>query len=137
MFMIRRNRHRVLEAVVQRCSVKKVFLEISQNSPESTCARVSFLIKLQARSATLLKKRPWRRCFFCEFCEISKNTFSYRTHPVAASGLSHQDCVIKYHKRCLLNLTGTLAIARVPQPTFTCSKPIMETLKLCVESVQS
>ena len=35
-----------LEAVVQRCSVKKVFLEISQNSQENTCARVSFLIKL-------------------------------------------------------------------------------------------
>ena len=27
---------------------KKVFLEILQNSQESTCARVSFLIKLQA-----------------------------------------------------------------------------------------
>ena len=27
---------------------KKVFLEISQNSQENTCARVSFLIKLQA-----------------------------------------------------------------------------------------
>ena len=36
------------EAVVQRCSVIKVFLEISQNSQENTCARVSFLIKLQA-----------------------------------------------------------------------------------------
>ena len=31
----------------QRCSVKKVFLEISQNSHENTCARVPFLIKLQ------------------------------------------------------------------------------------------
>ena len=30
------------EAVVQRCSAKKVFLEISQNSQENTCARVSF-----------------------------------------------------------------------------------------------
>ena len=27
---------------------KKVFLEISQNSQENTCARVSFSIKLQA-----------------------------------------------------------------------------------------
>ena len=36
------------EAVAQRCSVKKMFLEISQNSQENTCARVSFLIKLQA-----------------------------------------------------------------------------------------
>ena len=37
-----------IEAVVQRCSVKKVFLEISQNSQGNTCARDSFLIKLQA-----------------------------------------------------------------------------------------
>ena len=36
------------EALVQRCSVKKVLLEISQNSEKNTCARVSFLIKLQA-----------------------------------------------------------------------------------------
>ena len=34
------------EAVVQRCSVKKVFLEISQNSQQNICDRVSFLIKL-------------------------------------------------------------------------------------------
>ena len=32
------------EAVAQTCSVKRVFLEISQNSQENTCARVSFLI---------------------------------------------------------------------------------------------
>ena len=37
-----------IEAVAQTCSVKKVFLEISQNSQENTCARVSILIKLQA-----------------------------------------------------------------------------------------
>ena len=36
------------EAVAQRSSVKKVLLEISQNSQENTCARVFFLIKLQA-----------------------------------------------------------------------------------------
>ena len=36
------------EAVTQRCSLKKMFLEISQNSQGNTCARVSFLIKLQA-----------------------------------------------------------------------------------------
>ena len=35
------------EAGAQRCSVKMVFLEISQSSQENTCARVSFLIKLQ------------------------------------------------------------------------------------------
>ena len=36
------------EPVAQRCSVKKMFLEISQNSQENTCAKVSSLIKLQA-----------------------------------------------------------------------------------------
>ena len=55
----------------QRGSVKKVFLEILQNSQENTCARVSFFLK---------KKRLWHN-----FCEISKNTFSYRTPTVAAS----------------------------------------------------
>ena len=36
-----------IEAVVRRSSVKKVFLEISLNSQENSCGRVSFLIKLQ------------------------------------------------------------------------------------------
>ena len=31
----------------RRCSVEKVFLEFSQNSQENTCARVTFLLKLQ------------------------------------------------------------------------------------------
>ena len=45
------------KTVVQRCSVKNVFLEISQSSPENTCTRVSFLIKVGGlRPATLLKK---------------------------------------------------------------------------------
>ena len=38
------------EPVVQRSRLKKVFLKISQNSQENTCARV-----------TLLKKRLWQR----------------------------------------------------------------------------
>ena len=52
------------EAVVQRCSVKTVFLKSSQNSQEiMTLAQV----------------------FSCEFCEVFKNTYFYRTHLVAAS----------------------------------------------------
>ena len=77
------------EAVTGRCSVKKVFLEIWQNSQENTCDRVSFLIKLKVadlRLATLLKKRLWHRCFPVNFA-ISKNTFSYRTPPMAASDI--------------------------------------------------
>ena len=36
------------ETVVRKCSVREVFLEISPNSQENACVRVSFLIKLQA-----------------------------------------------------------------------------------------
>ena len=35
-----------IEAAVQRCSAKKVFLEISQNSKENDCVTVCFFNKL-------------------------------------------------------------------------------------------
>ena len=54
---------------------KKSVLKFSQNSQENTCVRASFLIKLQVQ------------VFSCEFCEIFKNTFLYRTPPVAAAVL--------------------------------------------------
>ena len=45
------------EAVVRRCSVKKMLLEISQNSQENPCARVSFFNKVASLTlATLLKR---------------------------------------------------------------------------------
>ena len=73
----------VSEAATGGVLWKKVFLEISQNSHQSTCARALFLVKLQAfffskvaglRPATCLKKRLWH-VFSCEFCGIPKNTF--------------------------------------------------------------
>ena len=67
--------YKLIEAVVRRCSVKKVFLEISQNSQENTCVRVSFLIKLQAAPATLLKKRLWHRCFPVNFAKFLRTPF--------------------------------------------------------------
>ena len=43
----------ISEVVVWKCSVKKVFLKVSQNSQENPFARVSFLIELKpSRSAT-------------------------------------------------------------------------------------
>ena len=42
---------------------------------------------LSLRPATLWKRRLWHRCFPAKFCEISKNTFFYRTLLVAASEL--------------------------------------------------
>ena len=65
-------------AVVRRCSVKKLFLEISQNSQEKACARVSLLIKLQGwglRPAALLKKRPWYKCFPVNFSKFLRKSF--------------------------------------------------------------
>ena len=38
----------IIRSSHRRCSVKKVLLEISQNSQENICASVSFLMKLQA-----------------------------------------------------------------------------------------
>ena len=52
------------EAVAMRCSVKKVFLEISQNSQENTCAKVS-----------LLKRRFWHRCFPVNFVKFLEHLF--------------------------------------------------------------
>ena len=56
------------EAVARRCSVKKVCLEISQNSQENTCARASFLMLHASQPATLLKKEALTQVFSCELC---------------------------------------------------------------------
>ena len=59
----------IQKQVIQRCSVRKMFIETSQNSQENTCS-----------------EKTLTQVFFCEFCEISKNTFFHRTPLVAASG---------------------------------------------------
>ena len=58
----------LIEAIVRRCSVKRDFIK------RETLAQV-FSIKKEALA----------RVFSCKFCEISKNTFNYRTPLVAAS----------------------------------------------------
>ena len=59
---------------------KQLPREISQNSQENTHARVSLLIKLQAPTlaCNFIKKETLAQVF-SQFCEISENTFSYRT----------------------------------------------------------
>ena len=64
----------------QRSSMKKVFLKVWQNSQENTCARVSFLIKLQAWGLQLyLKKRLWPRCFAVNFVKFFRTPFLQNT----------------------------------------------------------
>ena len=56
-----------------------------QNPQENICARVSFLIKLPAWALNLFsKKETLAQMLSCDFCKIFKNTFFYRTPPVAA-----------------------------------------------------
>ena len=71
-------------AVAQRCSIKKLFLNISQNLLESTCDRASFL-KTFLKNCNFIKKETLARVVYCEFCAIFKNAFFYRTPPVVAS----------------------------------------------------
>ena len=67
---------------------EKGVLKIWENSQEDTCARVSFLIKLQAGACKFIKKETLAQESSCGFCKISKNTFFYRTPLVAASDQS-------------------------------------------------
>ena len=62
-----------------------MFLEISQNSQENTCAKAYFLIKLQSKTCNFIKKEILAQVFSCKFCEISKSNFFHRAPLVAAS----------------------------------------------------
>ena len=68
----------MLEAATRGDLYKKVFLKVLQNSQENTCARDSFLIKLQAETCNFISKETLAQLLSCEFCEIFKNTFCYR-----------------------------------------------------------
>ena len=60
----------------------------SDNSlPEAVSLFFNKLAGLRLEACNFMKKETPAQVFSCEFCEISKNTFSYRTPPLAASGL--------------------------------------------------
>ena len=71
---------RILEAVAQRCSVKKVFFRNFTKITGKHLCQSHFFNKAAGPGLA--------QVFSCDFCEISKNTFSYRTPLVAASGIS-------------------------------------------------
>ena len=74
--------HILRDAVTQKCSVKKVLLQILQNSHENTCARVSFSKK--ASDLQLCFKRDSGTGVFLRICEAFKNSFFHKTPPVDA-----------------------------------------------------
>ena len=114
----------MLETVARRSSVKKMLLQMSQNSQENACARVSFFIKLQA----FVKKRLWHRYFSCEFCKIPKNTFSNRTPPVAASGLSF----LKVYKKVLGKMLFSFWLTERFAFPLTAKSPELNARMVCV-----
>ena len=72
--IIRFAQLRMKEAVTGRCSVKKVFLEISQDSHENTCVRAFFfLLKLHCGKSVQIRIFFWS-VFFC----IQSDTGKYR-----------------------------------------------------------
>ena len=66
--IISRSNHR-------RCSVKKVFLKISQNSQENTCVGLAFLLKSQTWGLQLYKYGTPTQMFDFEFGEIFNSLF--------------------------------------------------------------
>ena len=81
------------EAATRSILYERVFLEISQNSQENTCARASFLIKLQALG-NFIKRETLALVFSCEFGGISKNIF-FTEHLLATASLQI-DLFIRY-----------------------------------------
>ena len=93
---------------------RKGVLRNFANSQKNTCARVFFLIKLQALGLQLYeKKETLAQVFSCEFYEISKNTFFQRTPLVAASGCSFSflaGVYFSFMKEILINNIFTFTI---------------------------
>ena len=75
----------IIKSSLPEVFCKKLFWKILQNSPENICARVSFLIKLQASACNFIKKETLAQVFSCEFYEISRNSFFYRSALVNTS----------------------------------------------------
>ena len=87
--IVRKVRASETQKQLRELFCKKMFLKIWENSQKDTCVEVSFFNKIAGlRPSTLLKKETPTQVFFCEFCQIFKNNFFYRTLTVAASGNS-------------------------------------------------
>ena len=89
----------------RRCSVKKVFLEISQNSQGNTCARIS-----------LFKKRPWGRCFPVNFAKFLRTPFLQNTSGRLLLKLSNFVSEVNLHFIIIIIITSEKCFlnARIP-----------------------
>ena len=83
-----------------------MFLEISQNSQENTCARVSFWIKLRAWACNFIKKETLAQVSSYELCEISKNTSFTERLWTTASTVGRRCSIKKGVHRNFARFTG-------------------------------
>ena len=69
---------------------KGVFKNLANFTRKHLCQSIFFnnAAGLRPEAYNFIKKETLAQVFSCEFCEIFKNTFSYRTPPVAAYILS-------------------------------------------------
>ena len=69
-----------------------------------------FCEKAQAQACNVIKKETLAQVFSCEFCKISKNTYSYRTPPVAASGVFLQKLLTALDRLLFLQRSSTIDV---------------------------
>ena len=67
------------EAVAQRCSVRKMFFKISQDSQENTCDRVSFFISYRPEACNFIKKETLAQVLPGNFANLFRTSFLQNT----------------------------------------------------------
>ena len=92
---------RMCRSSQQRCSVRNVVLEISQNLQKKTnlCQNLIFNKVAGLRPATLLKKRPWHWCFPVNFVKFPRTPLSQNTSGRLLLYVSHRKKNVITEKR--------------------------------------
>ena len=65
---------------------KDILRNFTKFTGKHVCQSLFFNKVAGLSACNFIKKETLAQVFSCELCEISKNTFSYRTPPMAASG---------------------------------------------------
>ena len=73
--------------------------------------------QVKAKACNFIKIEFLAQVFSCEFCEFSKNTFSYRTLPVAASFLRNGNIMNDY--RSFLQATGNGSLCTLHSEVYS------------------
>ena len=84
---------------------RKGVLKSFTNSQESTCARVSFLIKLRAwgkpkvkvNTFNFITKRIWHRCFHVNFARFLRTAFLQNTSEWLLLTIAFDVCALPYY----------------------------------------